>query len=140
QVKAKFSMPARWRAMEAATPLTLNGDELILGYDPGEMHQSGLILDHRHRNVIEQIIEAASHRRLKLRVIPGQTLEDWNLAQQTEIEGARLQQQAREQFLKTAEAGQTWEAVGEQLVRRFAGIPHRGLTSVQGRFLSDAVS
>src|SRR5947199_10553758 len=93
QVKSKITMPALWRAMEAATPLALNGDELILGYDPGEMHQSGLVLDHRHKNVIEQIIEAATHRRLKLRVIPGKTLEDWQLAQETEIEGARLQQQ-----------------------------------------------
>src|SRR5438477_7372035 len=83
QTKSKISMPALWRAMEAAKPLTVHGDELILGYDPAQMHQSGLVLDHRHRNVIEQIIEGVARRRLKLRIIPGQTLEDWELARQT---------------------------------------------------------
>jgi len=139
QTKSKISMPALWRAMEAATPVALVRDELILGYEPGELHQSGLVLDHRHKNVIEQTIEAASRRRLKLRAIAGKTMQDLQMELQTELEGARLQQQTREQFLKTAEAGQTWEAVGEQLIRRFAAIPNRGLTSVQGRFLSEAV-
>jgi predicted GIY-YIG superfamily endonuclease len=140
QVKAKISMPAVWRAMEAAKPLTLNGDELILGFEAAEMHQSGLLLDHRHKNVIEQIIEAATRRRLKLRIITGQTLEDWEMAYQAEIEGARLQQQTKEQFLKTAEAGQTWDAVSEHLVRRLSATQNRGLASVQGRFLEEVVS
>src|SRR4051795_11841041 len=84
QVKDKISLPALWRAMEAAKPLTLNGDDLILGFDPAEMHQSGLITDDRHRHIIEQLIEAATRRRLRVRIIPGQTLADWELAQQTE--------------------------------------------------------
>jgi hypothetical protein len=139
QIKSKISLPAVWRAMEAARPITVHGEELILGFDAAEIHQSGLLMDHRHRNIIEQTIEAATRHRFRLRIIPGTTLDDWNMALQTEAEAQRLQQQAREQFMKEAQAGQTWEAVGEQLVRKFTNLQNRGLSSVQGRFLSEAV-
>lgn len=139
QVMNRITMPAVWRAMAAAHPITIEDDELILGFETGDMHESGLLLDHRHRNIIEQIIESATRRRLKLRIIAGKTMEDWVYAQQAEVEAARLQQHAKDQFRKTADAGQTWEAVGEGLIRKLSGLQNRGLASVQGRFLDDVV-
>ncbi|HEU4754330.1 MAG TPA: hypothetical protein VFU47_14565 [Armatimonadota bacterium] len=139
QVKARTSLPPLWRALEAARAITVENDRLIVGFGVADMHQSGLLLQTQHKNIIEQVLEQATHRRLQLEVIQGETLQDWEAAKQHAAEASRLQEQSREQFQKQVEGGQSWEAIGEQLVRKIASLPHRGLASVQGRFLAEAL-
>jgi hypothetical protein len=139
QVKGKITRPNLWRAMEAAKPITLENDELVLGFDAATAHQGTQITDNQTRNTIEQILEAATRRRLKVRIIQGESLADWEAIKAAQVEAARLQEQTKQQYQRQTEAGTTWEAVGEQIVRRFAAQPHRGLSSVQGRFLEEAV-
>jgi hypothetical protein len=125
--------------MEAARPIVIEGEELILGFSGAEGHQSGLLLDARNRNVIEQVIERATRKRLRLRVITGETLQDWEAYRASQAEAARLQQQSREQYQKRTEAAQTWDAVAELLIRKFSGLEHRNLASVQGAYLAESV-
>jgi hypothetical protein len=139
QVKARVQMPALWRSMEAATPLAIENDELVMGFDAATMHQSGLLLDARYHNMIEQMLETATRKRLRIRVVQGTTPADWEQFKQQLAEGERLQKESRDQFRTRAEAGETWEAVGEQLVRAFGNLPHRALPSVQGRFLEESL-
>ncbi len=139
ETKSKIAMPALFRALEAAKPLALEGDLLVLGMNPAAMHQAGLLSDHRTKNVIEQIMESATRRRIRFTVIPGDTAEDWDHYQATQSEGQRLQQQTLKQHQQTVEAGTTWEAVGEQLTRRFSSLNNRALAGVQGRYLAEAV-
>ena len=61
------------------------------------------------------------------------------LAAAAALTSAPAYAQAKEQFLAEAEAGETWEAVGEQLVRRFGNLEHRGLSSIQGVFLDTSL-
>ena len=139
KVKAQVTIPSLWRAMEAAKPVALDDDLLVMGFGPSESHQGGLIMDHRHKNMIEQVIEQATRKRLRLHVMSGDSIEEWEAYKASQVEAGKLQTQAKEQFLAEAEAGETWEAVGEQLVRRFGNTPHRGLSSVQGVFLDEAL-
>jgi hypothetical protein len=139
QVKGQITLPSLWRSMEAAKPLAVDGDILVLGYPAAEAHQMGLLLDNRHRNVIEQCLEQATRVRLKIHPLAAETVAEWEAHKTAQAEGVRLQQQAREQFQQRAEAGQTWDAVGEQLVRRFSALQNRGLASVQGRYLEDSL-
>jgi hypothetical protein len=139
EVKARIVMPSLWRAMEAGKPLAIEEGELVLGFGAG-MGQGGLLMDQRHRNVIEQILEEKTHQRLRLHLIDGDTLEDWELIKQQRIEAERLTQQSRQQYRQEAAAGDTWDAVGEHLIRRFSETPHRSLASVQGRYLDEAVN
>lgn len=139
QIKNRITLPSLWRSMEGARPLTIENDELILGYQPGLSMQSGLMMDIQNRNAIEQVLEAATRRRLKLRVIDGDSLEDWEAYKQAQEAAKLLQQQSRAQFQAQAEAGLSWEAVSEQLVRKYSATPNRGLSSVQGRYLDEAI-
>jgi hypothetical protein len=140
QVKNQITLPSLWRALEAARPLTLEGDQLIIGFGAADAHQSGLLETTQNRNVIEQVMSAATRRQLRLRIIPGDTLADWELAKQKDVESALLQQQAKRHFLRPSEAAPSWDAVAEQLVRRFQDTPHRVYTSVQGRYLQEALA
>ena len=140
QTKARTSLPALWRAMEAARPITLENDELILGYTVADFSQSHLLHDNRFKNTLEQVLESATRKRLRLRIITGESLADWEAHKTQQAEGVRLQAEARQQFQKQAESGATWDAVGEQLVRKFSNLPNRGLASVQGRYLDECLA
>ena len=139
QVKARTTTPALWRALEAAKPITIEGDELILGFIVSESHQAGLLADNRTRNTIEQVVESGLKRRLHIQVITGETIQDWEHFKAAQAEGERLHAQSVQQFKKEISTGDTWDAVSEQLVRKFNTLQHRSLASVQGRFLEEVI-
>lgn len=139
QIKDRITLPSLWRSMEGARPLTIEDDELILGYQAGLSMQSGLMMDIHNRNAIEQVLESATRKRLKIRVIDGDSLEDWTSYKQTLEAGKQMRQQAQAQYVAQAEAGVSWEAVSEKLIRKYSATPNRTLSSVQGRYLDEAV-
>jgi len=139
QVKREITMPSLWRSMEAAKPLVVDEDVLVIGYSLQAADLMGLLMDTRNRNSVEQIIERATRRRIRLQVIQGDTLADWEAEKASEAEGARIQQQRRQQTTQTVAAGTNWEAVGENLIRKLGAIQNRSLSSVQGRFMAEAL-
>jgi len=139
QVKAQTSTPALWRSMEAGKPVTLENEELILGYSGAESHQKSLLMDSRNRNMVEQILVAAIRRPMRLRIIEGETVQDWEAVKQSEAAATQLQDASRQQYQRELDAGASWEAVVEGLIRKLGTMPNRALASVQGRFLDEAL-
>lgn len=140
QVKTQTSTPGLWRSMEAATPIALENEELVIGYSGENAHQKSLLVQGQNRNMVDQILHAAARRPIRLRIIEGDSLQDWEAAKLSEQEGARLQQESRQQYRAEIEAGATWDAVGENIVRKIGLQPNRSLASVQGRMLTEAVT
>lgn len=140
QIKQRVSLPHVWRAVEAARPIVVEGDLLILAYGTETAHQAGLLADNRYRIMIEQTLQAATHRPLRFRVINGETPADWEAVKAAEAEAVRLQAETKQQRQTRLDAANTWEAVGEGLIRKFGGLNNRGLASVQGRYLTEAVA
>jgi hypothetical protein len=140
QVKAQTTLPGLWRSMEAAKPIAFENEELVVGYSGENAHQKGLLADHRNRNTVEQILFAASRRQIRLRIIEGDTREDWEAVKSAAVEAARLQEQSRQKYQQELQAGTTWEAVGEQVVRKVNSLENRAMASVQGRFLEEAIA
>ena len=139
QVKQEITMPSLWRAMEAAKPLVVENEELVIGFGLEAAALQGLLMDSRHRNSVEQIMERATRRRIRLRVIQGDTVADWDAEKARDAESVKMQQAGRVQAQKIALAGTSWEAVGENLVRKLGATPNRILSSVQGRFMAEAL-
>lgn len=102
--------------------------------------QAGLMMDVQNKNLIEQVIESATRKRLRIRVIDGETLADWEALKQLQVEAKRLQEQSRLQYQQQVKSGDSWEAVAEQLVRKYSNTSNRTLSSVQGRYLDDAIA
>jgi hypothetical protein len=140
KVKGQVTQPGLWRAMEAAKPVTLEDDQLVLGFAPQDSFQGGLLQDQRHKNVIEHVLEQATRKRLLIHVMAGETIEEWEAYKATQVEGQKLQKQARQTFIEEAERGENWDAVAEQLIRKFSNLRNRGLASVQGKYLEEAVT
>jgi hypothetical protein len=140
KVKVRLVLPGVWRAMEAARPLVVEGDTLVLGYPASLAHEGGLLRDSKNSNVIERALEEEAGRPLRLRVIEGETIEDWLAYQRRDVEAAALQKAAQERRRRESSVEQGWDAIGERLVRRYAEMPMRQLPQVQALYLEEAVS
>jgi len=140
RLKERVTLPPLWRAMEAARPIALEDDELILGFGVGAGHQSGMLLESATRNTIEQLLEAATRRRLRIRVIGGDTPADWEAVKAAQAEAVKLAQQQQRPSTAPVAPAESWDAVADQALRRLAALDHRGLASIQGRFIEEAVA
>lgn len=139
-MKNQITLPSLWRALEAAVPLTIENDEFIIGFAGEAAPQAGILQNNQYRNMLEQVIEAATRRRLKLRFISGDTLDDWEAEKARVLEAQKLQIQSRQRLQQEIEAGNTWDAVGESLIRKLANLQGRAFPSVQGRFLEEVIA
>lgn len=139
QVKQQESAPTLFRALEAATPLALENDELVIGFGQKVSTQAGVLGDIRYRNAVERALEAGTRQRIKLRVIHGDTLEDWHHVQQAEEEARKLARRATEKRLGSAASGETWDGVADNLATQFSEHPHRNVTCGQSEFLEIAI-
>jgi hypothetical protein len=148
QVKAETQTPGLWRSMEAASPIVVEDDEVVLGFSIAHAQLRGLLLDKRHQRMIEQIIERGVQRKLRLRIIDGETLADWETHKENERVASELAQsnRAKPKAAPAVSIGaeddgdhSSWEGFAEQVTRRISAIPTRNLPSVQGRVLLETV-
>lgn len=140
QVKNEIVMPSLWRALEAAVPITVEGEELVIGFSGSGSEHVGQLLSNQNRLKIEQVLTNATRLKLRIRVIEGSTMADWNTVKQSDAAATQMQAQNIKKHQEVVAAGTTWDAVGEQVVRKFGSMPNRSLTGVQGRFLIEAVA
>src|SRR5437016_3876834 len=86
KVKVRLVLPGVWRAMEAARPLIVEGDNLVLGFAPSRSHEGGLLMDSKNNNIIERALEEEAGRPLRVRIIEGESLDDWLAVQRRDVE------------------------------------------------------
>jgi hypothetical protein len=139
KIKLRLVLPSVWRAMEAARPLTIDGDTLVLGFSPDRSHEGGLLLDAKTNNIIERALEEEAGRSLRLRIIEGDSLDDWTATKRREAEAASMQRAAQERRRREASIEQGWDAIIERVTRRYAEMPLRQLPQGQAAYLEEAV-
>src|SRR5206468_991437 len=78
-------------------------------------------------------------RVLRLRVIEGDTMDDWIAYKRRDEEAASLQKAAQERRRREASVEHGWDSVIERLTRRYAEMPLRQLPQMQALYLEEAV-
>ncbi len=139
KVKVRLVLPSVWRAMEAGRPLVVDGDWFVLGYAPSRSHEGGLLSDSKNSNIIERALEEEAGRPLRLRIIEGETMDDWHAYKRRDEEAASLQKAAQERRRREASVEQGWDAITERLTRRYAEMPLRQLPQMQALYLEEVV-
>src|SRR4051812_25620789 len=113
KVKVRLVLPSVWRAMEAARPLVIENDTLVLGFPASQTHQGGLLTDSKTNNIIERAIEEEAGRVLRLRMIEGETVQDWETSKLRDQEATALQKAALERRKREQSADQGWDGIME---------------------------
>jgi hypothetical protein len=140
KVKVRLVLPGVWRAMEAARPLAIDGDSFVVGFPASLAHEGGLLRDSKTSNIIERALEEEAGRNLRVRLIEGETLDDWEAYKRRDQEAQALQKAAQERRQREASAEHGWDGITERLTRRYAELPLRQLPQMQALYLEESVS
>lgn len=139
KVKVRLVLPGVWRAMEAARPLVIDGEAFVLGFPASQSHEGGLLNDSKTNNIIERALEEEAGRPLRLRIIEGDTLDDWLATRSRDEQAQAMQKAAQERRRREASVEHGWDGITEQLTRRYAEMPMRQLPQVQAVYLEEAI-
>ena len=132
------------QAMQAAIPITLDGDILVVTLPGSERHLSGHLDTASNRNAILNALELVSGGRLTFRIIDGTTVEDWQILKQAEKR--RVASAARRQATPSAPTVRVggaavgpWDELLQQLHRRYQELPRRQYAQAKARYLRESL-
>lgn len=129
-----------WTALNTSRPITLEGDVFALGLPMGQTELAGHLKVMATKRLIETLAAEELGTPVVLRVVDGNTLEDWETQKRRDAQAKKLQEQAMQKMRAEMSARTNWEGVYEQLSRRFAAITQKSLPQNRARFLIEAVS
>jgi hypothetical protein len=139
-IKNEVTGRTLWQALDAVVPIVQDGDTVVLGL-PG---QSSSMLGHLKATPTMRAIEKGLSKALgistiRIEIIAGDSLADWDSVKTREEHVTRLQQ---EEYFKAKEVKlkeQAWESAYEQLSRIYAGITNKSLPQNRAKYLTTAV-
>ena len=113
--------PALWEAVDAVTPVVVDGDTLVVGLRPARMQHAGYIETSQNKSQLQDLLEKLVGQRLDIRVISGTSLEDWQRTKAREAAG--VEETAAKVRARTAqkEARAIWQEGGERVANIFTG-------------------
>lgn len=128
-----------WSALNACTAVALEDNVLVLGLPHSETKLSGHLKQPGTRQAIETSVSRGLKEEITLRVIEGDTEEDWADVKARDAAKIRLQARAMErtQAELTSRAG--WQGLYEELSRKFAATSNRSLPQNRAKFFLEAV-
>jgi curved DNA-binding protein CbpA len=131
------------QAMQAAIPITLDEDLLILSMPGAERHLSGHMETAANRNAIFNALELTSGRRLDFRLIDGSSVEDWEAQKKGERRARETATRGKRETAATAgrpAAGEgPWDELVQRIHRQYQQIPKRQYPQAKARYLREAL-
>jgi curved DNA-binding protein CbpA len=134
------------QAMQAAIPLTLDGEMLIMTMPGSERHLAGHMETAANRNSIVNALEFVSGQRLEFRIIDGTDIEDWERLKEGESKARQTAKQARENrstagTRTSGRAGEgPWDELVQRIHRQYQQLPKRQYPQAKARYLREALS
>lgn len=135
-------IPFRANVMDtfhAATPITVDGDTLVVGFGPAEYHMSGLLRTPDTKNAIESTLQEMAKRRMVLEVIDGTTIEDWTRVRERRSISQQSQLKEAQQRMESRSTKGSFDDLREELTRRHGVVEGRQFPQVKARFLLDTL-
>jgi len=132
------------QAMQAAFPITLDGDLLVVTMPGSERHLAGHMETASNRNAILNALELVAGRRLDFRIIDGSTVADWEALRDAEARtrptAARAPQETRAAAPPTARPGEgPWDELIQRIHRHYQQLAKRQYPQSKARFLREAL-
>lgn len=137
EVKMAVIHPTLWRSLERAIPVVIEGDEFVVGFAAGAYHMSGHLNAGEHRNAIESALRHFTGKNLRLRIIEGGTLEDWDMVKEKDRHIQELKEADRRKREKESNVSQSWDSLLEKISRTYVKYPLRQLPQYRARYLID---
>jgi len=132
------------QAMQAAVPIVLDGNILVITMPGSERHLAGHLETASNRNSIVNALELVSGQRLSFRIIDGTTVEDWEVLKAAEHRrvssaASSTHPDAASTPKTTAAGAGPWDNVIQQMHRQFQQVTNRQHPQAKARFCREAL-
>jgi hypothetical protein len=132
------------QAMQAAVPIMVDEDLLVLTMPGSERHLAGHMETAANRNSILNGLELVAGRRLDLRIIDGSTVEEWQAlkAAESRAKAAKASPQGAgaAPAAAMARAGEgPWDEIIQRIHRQYQRLPKRQYPQSKARYLREAI-
>lgn len=139
-VKDRVVHMSLWKTMESAYGLVLEGDTFVVGLPSRIINQASHLQVAEHRNAIEKALQAVIGRPVRLRVIEGECLADWENLKQREARVRAMQDAAYDRSRQRAAVAQSWDEVLEGVARAWSACEQRALPQTKARYIRAMVA
>jgi len=126
-------------AFNACTPITIDGDTLILGLTTQQMHLAGHLQTPDNRNAILQVLKQKIGPKANYQVIDGQTLAHWQVVKSRQERAEASGQQQLQDRLGRREMVGSVDELSQELYRRHGELKNRQFPQVKARFLAETI-
>src|SRR5205823_6631864 len=91
-IKDRVNHRSLWETLEKTVALAIEDDTFVVGLNARVFNQAGHLNVSEHRNAIETTISRLAGRPLNMRVIEGDTVEDWAITKKRDARVAAMRE------------------------------------------------
>lgn len=139
QLKDRVNNRSFWEALEHTRAITIEDGTLVLGLEAEEYTRASVINQVSLLHIVHEVVKQLFGQPLKVRIIEGLTLADWEAAKAHDASIAAMKQAPAAPRAAAAVAASGWDAVTEQLSRLYADAPFRALPQGKARYANEAL-
>lgn len=135
--KDRVNSRSFWEALERAVAIAVEDGTLIIGLKAEIFNQAGHLNVSEHRNAIETSASAAWGQPLRIRIIEGDTLADWESRKKRDARVAAHREASYDRRDQQAAEAQSWDSLYEYVARAYSATPLRSLPQARARYVTD---
>jgi hypothetical protein len=140
RIKHTIIAPALWRAVEKTVPVIWEDNTFVIGLASVDGQLSGTLNTRDNLLAIERVLrEITRSNDLRVRLVDGTHIEDWESAKLRDAATLANRQQATQKRTTESASFASWEAVYDQISRLWANSEYRSLASGRGRYIDAAL-
>lgn len=129
-----------WAALNAVRPVVQEENVLVLGIAAKDSELAGHLRIPSTKKLLEMVISKQLNAQISIRIIDGVTVADYDVVKRRDAERRRLQEAELTKMRAEMTSKTSWDAVYEQLARRFAAVTNKSLPQNKARFFEEAVA
>ncbi|MCL5102731.1 MAG: hypothetical protein M1133_01275 [Armatimonadetes bacterium] len=135
KVKDRIIAPTLYRAVELGTGLTIEDGYFVLGFSNADMPMAGHLRSSQHQAIIEQCISDVAKQKLRLKIVEGTTLKDYENYKKLQATRDASQTTMSERRAAERAVELAWEEVAEAVTRGYARLQGRQFAQSRGQFI-----
>lgn len=138
RIKAQgFNLPL-FRALDAAVPIALDGNQLAIGYEAEAYSQSTLLEVPQHKNLIQRVLQSLPQP-VELFIVEGTTLQDYLNAKERQIAASAAMREVLQARVERQSTEQILQEAAHRFHQRYQVLIGRGLPQIRARFLLECL-
>jgi hypothetical protein len=135
EIKQNIIRTTLWLAMEKAVPLVMEDNIFVVGFPSSDYHLSGNMLSSDHKNAIDMSLRKFSGLPLMLRIVDGDTLQDWENVKLKDYHARAIQESDAKKREAENAITRSWDGLMESVSRKYAAKHLRQLPQFRAAFI-----